>query len=142
MSAPVTPIFAMASGKDAIVTFPDGLPGFEATRQYVLVTSEALHPFTLVQGIGDGAPSFLAIDPARIDGAYAPALSAGDAHRLGAADGQPLLWLALVTAAAGAPVEATVNLRAPLAINPAAMVGIQVIDGDASYRFDHPLTPA
>ena len=138
MSAPVGA--GAPAERDAVVTFAEGLPGFETSRRFLLVTSPALQPFTLVKGIGDDAPSFLAIDPQRIEPHFAPALSAADACRLQAQPGQPLLWLALVTAdTSGA---ATVNLRAPLVINAAAMVGIQMIDGDTRYRFDHPLTAA
>ena len=44
------------------IHFPDGLPGFEAARWYVLVVAPDLGPFTMVQGIGEGAPAFLSIE--------------------------------------------------------------------------------
>ena len=50
---------------------------------------------------------------------------------------QPLLWLALVSAHEHAP--ATVNLRAPIVINPASMRGIQIVPAESPYRLDHPL---
>ena len=37
---------------ERIVTFTQGLPGFEATRRFVLVASPSLDPFTLLQGAG------------------------------------------------------------------------------------------
>jgi flagellar assembly factor FliW len=125
---------------DAVVTFPEGLPGFEASRRFMLVRSAAIEPFTLVQGIDESAPSFLAIEPASVVQGYAAPLDAVDRARLGAGPDEPLLWLALVTpAASGAP---TVNLRAPLVINPSAMRGIQMLAAESRYRLDHPLSPA
>ena len=125
---------------DGIVTFADGLPGFEEARQFVILGSEDLAPFTLVQGVGDGAPAFVAIEPRWVDSQYAEALAPSDMARLGAQPGQPLLWLALVSAHEDGP--ATVNLRAPLVINPAPMIGIQLVNADRPYPLDHPLPDA
>lgn len=123
---------------DDVVTFVEGLPGFESCRRFILVASPGLSPFTLVQGVGDGAPSFVAIDPHLVDRDYLTSLERVDLARLKAEAGGPLLWLALVTAQDSG--EATVNLRAPLVINPGSMCGIQVIAADSPYRFDHPLS--
>ncbi len=120
-----------------VVTFADGLPGFEEAREFVLVASPDLDPFTVVRGIGDGAPAFVAIDPRRLDDAFETTLPPSDRVRLQARPDTPLLWLALVSVRADAP--ATVNLRAPLVINPQAMTGIQLVAADSRYRVDHPL---
>jgi flagellar assembly factor FliW len=122
---------------DGVVTFAEGLPGFENCRQFVVVGSPAMQPFTVVQGIEPGAPSFVAIDPRRVAGEYATELDRVDLARLGSTGQAPLLWLAIV--AAGEDGSATANLRAPLVINPAAMRGIQLIGVDSPYPIDHPL---
>jgi flagellar assembly factor FliW len=120
---------------DATITFPDGLPGFEGPRQFVLVASPALDPFTCLHGTGRNDPAFLAIDPRRVVPTYPCTLGAADRRRLEATDA-PLLWLALVSPHEGG---ARVNLRAPLVVNPATMRGLQVLDGSPAYAFDHPL---
>jgi flagellar assembly factor FliW len=122
------------------VTFPDGLPGFEDSRRYVLVTSPALDPLTLVQSADGAEPSFVAIDPMKIDGGYRAELVEADFTRLGAPEGAPLMWLALI--AVQDDGTATANLRAPLVINPATMTGIQLIPADSRYSFAHPLRAA
>ena len=119
------------------VTFPHGLPGFEDSRHFVLVTAAAFTPFTLLQGNGEAAPSFVGIDPRIVDPAYQADLDQADLARLAAEPGQTLLWLALVTA--GRDGQATVNLRAPIVINPASMQGLQVLPPESPYRLDHPL---
>ncbi|MEO7191709.1 MAG: flagellar assembly protein FliW [Vicinamibacterales bacterium] len=120
-----------------IVTFPQGLPGFEASRQFVLLASATLAPFTLLQGAGPEAPAFVAIDPLLVDPDYSSRLGSEDLARLQAAPEAPLLWLALVASAPDG--SATVNLRAPIVINPASMRGIQLLCRDSQYGLTHPL---
>ena len=129
-----------AIAADEVVTFADGLPGFESFRRFVLVASPAMSPFTLIQGLDEGAPSFVAIDPQLVDRNYATSLDGPDLARLAADAGRPLLWLALITPRGDG--DATVNLRAPLVINPSTMRGIQFIPPDSPYRIDHPLAAA
>lgn len=119
------------------ITFVDGLPGFEICRRYLIVASPALDPFTLVHGIGDDAPAFLAIDPRQVVDGYCCDLTAIERGKLEAEPGVALLWLAIVNGAgAGKP---TVNLRAPIVINPGTMRGLQLLGGDPGYSIDHPL---
>ncbi|MEO8481935.1 MAG: flagellar assembly protein FliW [Acidobacteriota bacterium] len=122
---------------DGVVTFAEGLPGFENCRQFVVVGSLEMQPFTVVQGLDSGGPSFVAIDPRRVTGDYATKLERVDLARLGSNGQDPLLWLAIVGAQEDG--SATANLRAPLVINPTAMRGIQLIGVDSAYPIDHPL---
>jgi flagellar assembly factor FliW len=131
---------SVATSIEGVVTFADGLPGFEGCRQFVLVESAAMRPFTVVQGVDQDGPAFVAIDPHRVDGTYQPSLERADLARLGTDGTAQLLWLAIV--AAGEDGSATANLRAPLVINPIAMRGIQLIDVDSPYPIDHPLRVA
>ena len=125
---------------DGVVTFADGLPGFESSRRYVLVVSPELEPFTLIQGIDTDGPSFVAIDPRRIEDGYPVALTRMDLMRLGAERSQPLLWLSIV--ADRGDGTATANLRAPIVINPATMRGIQLIAVESRFQIDPPLQAA
>lgn len=125
---------------DAVLTFAEGLPGFETCRQFVLIESPTLMPFRLVQGLAGNGPSFVGIDPHQIDPSYAVTLESTDLARLGATAGEPLLWLAIISAPSDEP--ATANLRAPLVINPRSMQGIQLVPPDSAYAVDHPLPVA
>lgn len=125
------------SAVDGVVTFPEGLPGFEDQRQFMLVASPDMQPFTVIQGMVDGGPSFVAIDPRMIERGYQTTLDRPDLARLSAGERDTLLWLAIV--AAGEDGSATANLRAPVVINPGTMRGIQLIAVESPYRTDHPL---
>lgn len=122
---------------DGVVTFPEGLPGFEEYRQFMLVASADMEPFTVMQGVAAEGPSFVAVDPRTVDRSYPTTLDRVDLARLSAHEREPLLWLAIV--AAREDGTATANLRAPVVINPGTMRGIQIIAVDSPYRIDHPL---
>ena len=119
-----------------IVTMAEGLPGFERCRRFVLVSAPAIQPFTCFQGLDEPRPSFLAIDPRLAEPRFSESLTPVDQTRLETADGEPLLWLAFVQLTGDA---ATVNLRAPIVINPARMIGLQAMPLDSPYAIDHPL---
>lgn len=121
-----------------IVQFPDGLPGFERCRRFVVLSSMAIAPLQLLHAV-DGPPAtFLAIDPRLVLSSYRCVLSPADLHRLGATDKTLLLWLALVVLDESG--EATANLRAPVVINPAGMIGFQVVPSNSLYPLRHPIS--
>lgn len=121
-----------------ILTFPQGLPGFESCRHFVLVSSTEIAPLQCLHGV-DGAPaSFIAIDPRLVLPDYPCVLADADRDRIGAAEGAPLVWLALATLDVDG--RATVNLRAPVVIDPVNMVGCQVMPHDSLYSLRHRLS--
>jgi len=130
----------MSQPAHAVVEFREGLPGFEACRQFVILSGPAVEPFTIVQGLGPDAPAFAAIDPLRVVDGYRARLEPADLARLGAADATPLVFLALVSAQPSG--RATVNLRAPLVINPETLRGIQLLGAESAHAVDHPLRAA
>lgn len=118
------------------VRFPNGLPGFEACRSFVLMQSDVLGPLQLLKAVEGPSASFLVIDPRRVLPEYRCELSQADRHRLGASGGtDALLWLVLVTIELDGTV--TANLRAPVVINPERMTGHQVVPHDCVYPIRH-----
>jgi flagellar assembly factor FliW len=120
-----------------VVTLADGLPGFESCRRFFVLTSPALEPLMCLQGLDDACPAFLAIDPRLVDAGYRCALDDLQMRRLGASPDTTLLWLTIVrvTESDGS----TVNLRAPLVIDPERMRGMQLLSGHDAYDTDHRL---
>lgn len=122
--------------RGAVVSVADGLPGFERCRRFVVVTAPTLHPFNCLQGLDDSKPSFLTLDPRSVVEGYATGLTADDRERLDVADGDALLWLALVRLDGD---RALVNLRAPVVINARRMLGVQLMAPDSPYSTEHVL---
>jgi flagellar assembly factor FliW len=134
------PITAESVKQQHVVNFPAGLPGFEECRSFVLMATDddaPLHYLTSVDGPG---ATFLVIDPRDVDASYRCELTDADARRLGASRDTTLVWLALVTIEGTGTV--TVNLRAPVVINPRMMVGQQVIPHQGTYPVRHVLVQA
>ena len=126
-----SPVNAAAVDRRHVIGFPGGLPGFENCRGFILMELEGndlLHYLTAVEGPD---ATFLVIDPRRVMPEYRCDLNETDALRIGADGDAPLLWLALVTVERDGTT--TVNLRAPIVINPKRMLGHQIIPIDNAY---------
>ena len=137
-SQPVQTRFGTFSGRARdVVTLAEGLPGFESCSRFFLLTSPTLHPLTCLQGLDEARPAFLAIDPRLVDARYRCRLDDLQLRRLGASTDTTLLWLAIVrvTECDGS----TVNLRAPLVIDPEGMRGVQLLAGHDEYDTAHRL---
>jgi flagellar assembly factor FliW len=119
-----------------VVRFANGLPGFEACRGFVLLATEHAGFQYLTSAEGPPA-SFLVVDPRRVQSGYRCQLSEADRHALKVADDEDLLWLSLVSVERDGTVA--VNLRAPVVINPAEMIGQQVIPYESLYPLRHVL---
>lgn len=122
----------------ALVSFPVGLPGFEECRQFAVLYSAEAAPLQCLHAVSGPPASFLALDPRLVLPEYRCALGATDRVRLAVGDDVTgLLWLALLTVTAQG--QAFANLRAPIVINPATMIGYQVMPQDSVYPLRHPV---
>ena len=119
------------------ISFPDGIPGFEACRRFVLLTSDAMAPLQRIESIEGPPAAFLGIDPRLVLEGYRSRLSETDLRALGADAETTLLWFAIISEADGVLYA---NLRAPVVINPQRMLGRQVLPDDGLYPIRHPLT--
>ena len=122
------------------VTFPNGIPGFEACRTWVVLAAEGQTPLRRLHAVDGVEASFLALDPRQVLEGYRCELSDADRARVGADAKTPLLWLALVNVESSGAVS--VNLRAPIVINPKTMIGQQVLPHDSLYPLRHVLVDA
>jgi flagellar assembly factor FliW len=122
------------------VTFPNGIPGFEACRNWVVLAAEAQTLLRRLHAVDGVDASFLAIDPRQVLEGYRCELSDADRSRIGADKTTTLLWLALVTVEESGAVSA--NLRAPIVINPKTMMGQQVLPHDCLYPLRHVIVDA
>ena len=119
-----------------VVTLVSGLPGFERCRRYVLVSAPSLEPFACLQGLDEPRPSFLTIDPRIVLPGYDTALEDAETKRLDLAASDTPLWLSVVRLESDA---ATVNLRAPIVVNPRRMIGVQLLPAQSGYSCEHRL---
>ena len=114
-----------------VLVFADGLPGYESTRQFVLLDIPEQAPLKVLHAVNAAEPCFLVVDPKSVLPTYRYELSDSDCLRLGAKDDSQLLWLAMVIVDDAGTVA--VNLRAPIVVNPARMTGRQVMPNACVY---------
>ena len=130
-----------------IVTFPEGLPGFERFRQFVFVphptsAGASPSPFEWLQSVEDGGLAFLTMNPRHFFQDYAPQLPKQDLAALQLEKGGPVPILhVLMTIPTGNPTGITANLLAPVIINPLTRRARQVIVQGDAYGLRHRLLP-
>jgi flagellar assembly factor FliW len=128
----------------AAVEFPAGLPGFENCRRFLPIEEAARRPLIFMQSLEQPGLCFLTLLVAAIDPGYRLKMSAEDMASVGF-DRQPgtgaeMVCLAVMSIAnAAAP---TVNLLAPIVVNPRTGRAVQSVRDDAVYPCRQPLAGA
>ena len=118
-----------------VLTFPDGMPGYERHRRFVLLDIAGMAPLKVLHAVETSEPCFLVVDPKTVLPGYRCELGSADRYRLGAGEESSLLWLAIVMVDNDGGIG--VNLRAPVVINPERMVGRQVMPNACVYPLRH-----
>lgn len=121
--------------------FPNGLPGFETSRQFVLRPQPAFSPVACLQSTDSADLCFLVLPVGALVAEYALWVSPEDLSTLGL-DGADdpeapteLVCLAILTAAAQGPI--TANLLAPVVVNVATNIAVQAVRADTAYSHRH-----
>lgn len=146
MQIETTRFGALPIDESRVITFPEGLPGFEGCHRFTLVPhpsadGSAPSPFEWLQSVDDGSLAFLAMDPHLAFPQYAPRLPLGELKGLCLDDGddEEAHLLALLTVPHGDPQGVTANLMAPLVVNREARLGKQVVVSGEEYSLRHRL---
>lgn len=125
---------------DDCFTFPNGLYGFEEEKEFLLVPFEGSQSTLLcLQSTQTPALAFILMDPFSLKPDYFPVLQAAELSTLGVARNDELCYY--VMCVVKKPItDSTVNLRCPVAINPATRVSIQVILESDEFGMRHLLS--
>lgn len=123
-----------------IIHFSQGIVAFEDVQDYVLLNydfAEDNSPIKCLQSV-DGKVSFTVVDPFCFLADYQPVLTDADKKSLAVTDQAQLRFL--VMAVVGKDFHDTVvNLRSPIAINPANRQALQLILDDTHYPLRYQL---
>ncbi len=122
---------------DLIITFPDGLIGFETCQRFLVVRHAENSAFRWLQSLEEPAVAFPVIEPNEFRADYAPTISDSDARSLALTTDTPTLIFAVVTVPPHDPRAMTANLLGPLVINGLTRQGRQVIIQDEGYTTRH-----
>lgn len=125
--------------EESILTFEEGIPGFEESKKYVFLPLENESPFGILQSTEHIEVGFVVAFPFLFKKDYAFDLSEPDKKALQIKDESDIITYAIVTLKE--PFEtSTLNLLAPLLINIKEKIGKQIVLQDnEKYALRHPI---
>lgn len=122
---------------DLIMTFDEGLIGFERCHRFVTLCPNEQSPLRWLQCLDDASLAFPIIQPSAFRDDYSPCISDADVRVLQLEQHIPAILFAVVTVPMGSAREMTANLIAPLVVNPLTRKGKQVILQDDRFHTKH-----
>lgn len=119
--------------EDEVIYFPEGIPGFEDTKKYILIGNESDDAvFFWLQSVDAPELCFVVTDPFMIYDGYGVDVEDEDAELLEITDPNKVLTLTIVIIPENIN-EIRVNLKAPILINMENKLGKQVIQKNDSF---------
>lgn len=126
--------------EDVIMHFPEGVLGFPADRQYILLEHDAEgSPFKWLQSLDSPQLAFIVIDPLLIDAGYRFEIDLDTERMIGSGCAAECAVMAIVNVPHDAPQRMTANLKAPLVVNVENRVGRQVVLSSNAYAISTPV---
>lgn len=118
--------------EEQIIIFEKGIPGFEDTTKYVLLSIQQDSPFATLQSIEEQEVGFIVTVPFAFKQDYVFDLADEDTTALKVTSDKDILTYSIVTLKD--PFEtSTINLLAPIIINTSKKLGKQIVlqDGES-----------
>jgi len=120
-----------------VITFPQGLIGFEHLRRFVVMPNDKDGPLFWIQSIEDPAIAFILTDPTNFFLNYRVIPEEREKEPLQAVKEDDVYALSIVTVSQDKKI--TLNLAAPILFNPSSKRAIQVILEGTEYSPQTPL---
>ncbi|MBW2010814.1 MAG: flagellar assembly protein FliW [Deltaproteobacteria bacterium] len=122
-----------------VVQFPEGLLGFPAQKDYVILEHKPESPFFWLQSLTDADLAFVVIDPFLVKKDYLKELPSAEKRIFEGLEEGKVTVLALVTIRQGNETPITMNLMGPLVIDTETRTGKQIILANPCYTCKHPV---
>jgi len=127
--------------EEQIISFPEGIPGFEEERQFVIVNNEdEQNPFHWLQSVNNPNLAFVIVNPFIIFSDYTIDLPETVQDRLKIKDEKDVAVYSIVVVPEDIK-KMTANLLGPIIINVRERLGKQVILNDSRYTTKHYIFP-
>lgn len=123
-----------------VLTFPNGLFGFEKENAFLLLPFEGSDGNLLCfQSVSTPSLAFIAMNPFSLNPSYAPILQKQELSFMGVPKSEDLCYYVLCVVKD--PIgESTVNFRCPIVVNPDTQQALQVILETHDYHMRHRLS--
>jgi flagellar assembly factor FliW len=126
---------------EKLLTFKQGIPGFDQVKRFALISSEDTEPFHWLQAIEMPEIALAVINPFLVLPEYAPRISESIMRDLGSPGDEDILILAVSVIPNDVNLM-TANFVSPVIINSANNEGCQVILEGSDYQIRHPIYEA
>lgn len=128
---------AFEVGDDAVLTFPDGVPGLPG-EQYVLVARDGNSPFYWLHSVEHANIALPVTNPWLFFPEYEVRVPDDEARRVELDDSENAQILCVVRASEQLE-DFTVNLASPIVVNTSGRFGRQILNDAGGYSVRHPL---
>lgn len=122
---------------DKIITFPEGLLGFEKLKKYALLPLNDNPAFTWLQSVEDPVVAFLILDPFLFFADYSVKLDDNLCSELSIDDNSEVIIQVIANIPKSGVKDITANLVGPLVINVKEKLGKQIILQNTEYGTRH-----
>lgn len=121
-----------------VIVFPEGLVGCPEWMRFALLPGAPGSTVMRLQCLSDPSVCFIVADPQHVQPGYGAAIPKEEVLPLGLdCPHEGLVFCTL--AVRGEPAVVTMNLLAPLVINPRSNLGKQLVLADSGYSARHPV---
>lgn len=118
-----------------IITFPNGLYGFEEFHKFAVIEAE-YQPFYWLQSLDESGLAFIIVDPFLIVNDYELDIDDRTLSEIGIDSPADVILFAIITVPADGGAV-TANLQGPVVINRKSNVALQVILSDSKWTTKH-----
>lgn len=122
--------------ENTIITFPEGIIGFEDCKRFVILGGKSGRIFYWLQSLDDPNLAFVIVSPYDFKAGYSLEITEPDAEFLGAKSPEDLQIYAIVVVPED-PSKMTANLQAPLVINVKNRIARQIISNNPEHKLRH-----
>ena len=136
MNVVAAPFGPVSYTDDEVITFEDGLFGFEHLHRFVSVSGGSESLFSYLQSLDDASVTFVVCVPRNLFPEYHLTLPRHEAAGLDLSENDTPIVLAICTVPEKVE-DITINLLGPLLINPKTKKGRQVIDQNPQFGTRH-----
>jgi len=128
--------------EEALLVFPEGIPGFENHHAFALIEDERVPQVSWLQSLHNAQVVFVLVDPGGWMPGYQPSLEDQDLDCIQLRQTDSDVDLRCVAIVWPNDRSMTANLKAPIVLNRQRQLGKQVILTDDEYELRHPICPA
>ncbi len=127
------PFGKMQVSERQILSFPEGLLGFEEYKKFVLIEEEEESVFKWLQSTEEVDLAFVVIPPSLFKKEYKPLIPEQELLGIGINEIKESLTLVIVTVPGEDPSMMTANTQGPILINKETLIGKQFISRNESH---------